>query len=263
MDEINRKAWKTKDSVDWFSHLEGWTDPGERVATERIAGEMKGQPILDIGVGGGRTVPLLRAVSEDYVAIDYTAELVEACKRRYPDVNVSIGDARDLSRFADGSLALVAFSFNGIDAVNPEDRLKVLREAHRVLRKGGVFFFSVHNVYGPGKDEGLHFGIHSTRNPLKLAVRVLRAARHAALTISNYRRYSRLRVEGDGFAIKNAAAHNHGIVIHYISLEKQLEQLSQVGFLPDPEVYSNLDGSRVTGRGDAKEIWWFHFLARK
>ena len=43
---------------------------------------VRGQPILDLGVGGGRTVPLLRAVSSDYVAVDYTPAMGEACRRR-------------------------------------------------------------------------------------------------------------------------------------------------------------------------------------
>lgn len=263
MDRINREAWRAQESVEWFRTLEGWTDAGERVATERIAAEVKGQPILDLGVGAGRTVPLLLAISQDYTAIDYTPELVAACKKKYPELRILSGDARDLSAFADQSFALLVFSFNGIDAVNPEDRMKVLREAHRVLRAGGILLFSAHNQRGPGHGEGFKLGVYLTRNPFKLALRILRALVKSVRTISNYRRYSRLNQRADGYSIMNAAAHNHGIVIHYITIEKQREQLAAAGFCPDPDIYGDLDGRLISSGDDTSRYMWFHFIARK
>src|SRR5580704_12997780 len=176
MDQINRETWRDPSTVRWYRKSEGWTDPGERAALGHVAAAAKDQPILDLGVGGGRTVPLLRAISRDYTAIDYTPELVEACKARYPDVHVLHGDARDLSRFAERSFQLAVFSFNGIDAVNSDDRITILREVHRVLRPGGVFVFSAHNREGPGPREGFTFGVNLTRNPLELAARLVRGA---------------------------------------------------------------------------------------
>jgi SAM-dependent methyltransferase len=173
MDEINRRTWRDASTVRWFRRLEGWTDRGERAALELAAVEAKDQPILDLGVGGGRTVPLLRAVSRDYVALDYTPELVAACRQKYPDADVRHGDARDLSRFADGSFRLVVFSFNGIDSVNADDRMTILREVHRVLCPGGLFLFSAHNREGPGHGEKLRFAGSSRRmiRNLKTALR--------------------------------------------------------------------------------------------
>jgi ubiquinone/menaquinone biosynthesis C-methylase UbiE len=262
MDQINRNAWRTGDSVRWFSKLEGWTDAGERAAVERVAAEARNQPILDLGVGAGRTVPLLRSISQDYRAVDYTAELVDACRQKYPDLRVYHGDARDLSEFADESFALVVFSFNGIDAVNPEDRIKVLHEARRVLRRGGIFLFSTHNQRGPGHGERLQLGIYFTRNPFKLALRVLKALIRSPLTIVNYLRYSHLSEQAEGYSIRNAAAHNHGILIQYITLEKQLQQLREAGFAANPEIFGSR-GGRVTAGEDTSRQTWFHFIARK
>ena len=84
MDEINRATWRTKATVQTFARLEGWTDPGERAAIERVAGEVRDQPILDFGVGGGGTVPLLRRLSANYTAVDYTPQLVVACQENIP-----------------------------------------------------------------------------------------------------------------------------------------------------------------------------------
>jgi SAM-dependent methyltransferase len=263
MDQINRQAWREASTVRWFRQLEGWTDEGERAAFETIASEAKDQPILDLGVGAGRTVPLLRAISRDYTALDYTPELVAACRQKYPGVNVQDGDARDLSRFANETFQLVVFSFNGIDAVTAADRVQILREVYRVLRKGGVFLFSAHNRGGPGHGEKLSLGIYRTRNPLKLAARVLGALVHAGQAVRNHVRYSKLNYQGAGYSIMNAAAHHHGILIHYTSLEHQLEQLKGAGYRSAPLVFGNVDGRRLSPGEDNSSVWWFHFLARK
>jgi SAM-dependent methyltransferase len=263
MDGINRETWRKPSTVRWFRGLQGWTDEGERAAVALLSVEATNQPILDLGVGGGRTVPLLRAISRDYVGIDYTPELVAACNKRFPDANVQDGDARDLSRFADESFQLVVFSFNGIDSVNADDRARILREVHRVLRKGGLFLFSAHNRDGPGHGEKLSFGLYGTRNPLKLAGRIAGALANAGRAIRNHVRYSKLNYEGAGYSIANAAAHQHGILIHYTSLDNQLRQLSAAGFEPTPRVFGNLDARPLSSGGDTHAMWWFHFLARK
>jgi trans-aconitate methyltransferase len=47
--------------------------------------------VLDIGVGAGHTVELMRRFGPGYQAIDYSAEMVRACQQRYPDVDVREG----------------------------------------------------------------------------------------------------------------------------------------------------------------------------
>lgn len=263
MDRINRKTWSERSTLDRLRKLEGWSDPGERAALERVTWEAKDQAILDLGVRGGRTVPLLRAISHDYVAIDCTPELVEACKTKYPYVHVEHGDARDLSRFADASFKLVVFSSTGIDAVNPDDRAAILRGVHRVLRNDGILLFSTHNHEGPGHRVMLSFGIRPTRNLVKLAVRVVRAAVRSIRTLHNYGCNSKLNWEGDGYSITNAAAHSHGLLIHYISLNRQLRELENAGFRAGPVVFDNIAGELVKPDQDTSAISWFHFVARK
>src|SRR5690554_3756700 len=46
--------------------------PAEQATFERVAALAGGRPILDIGVGGGRTVEPLRRISSDYLGIDYS-----------------------------------------------------------------------------------------------------------------------------------------------------------------------------------------------
>ncbi|HEY8088247.1 MAG TPA: class I SAM-dependent methyltransferase [Polyangiaceae bacterium] len=263
MDEINRRAWSVPSTVRSFRHREGWTDPGEGAALERVRAESVDQPILDLGVGAGRTVPMLLGISRDYVGLDYTPELVAVCRQEHPGVRIVHGDARDLSRFADRSFKLVVFSFNGIDAVNAADRITILREVHRVLRPGGAFLFSTHNRNGPGYGEGLTFGVYRARNPVKLASRVVLAMLHARRTVRNYESLSGLHEEGDGYSIRNASAHDHGILVHYITLERQRRQLEETGFQPGPLVWASSDGRPLRPGDDTSDAWWFHVVAHR
>src|ERR1035437_7473419 len=102
----NRRVYRGHDTVDLISRREGWIDAGERILVNRTADEVRTKPILDIGVGGGRTAWMLRPLSSDYVAVDYSPEMVEACRRQYAGLDVRVCDARDLSMFEDGSFAL-------------------------------------------------------------------------------------------------------------------------------------------------------------
>jgi hypothetical protein len=98
---------------------------------------------------------------------------------------------------------------------------------------------------------------------VKLAERFVVALLHATRTIRNYQSYSKLRYDGDGYSIRNASAHEHGILIHYISLKSQLSQLESLGFQPNPLVFANSDGRRLSTGDDTSDAWWFHLVVRK
>ncbi|HUN43594.1 MAG TPA: class I SAM-dependent methyltransferase [Acetobacteraceae bacterium] len=85
------------------------------------ATEALGAPILDIGVGGGRTTPLMRAISTNYCGIDYIPEMVAIARRRFPDADFRVMDAREMD-FHNGRFALTTFSYNGIDSVDVKGR---------------------------------------------------------------------------------------------------------------------------------------------
>ncbi|HEY8050313.1 MAG TPA: class I SAM-dependent methyltransferase, partial [Ramlibacter sp.] len=221
IDAINRRAWSRGSTVREYERLHGWTDPGERAAIEFAANEARGQPILDIGVGAGRTAQFLEPLAGSYVAIDYTEAMVRAFRKLHPGVRIEQMDARDLSAFFDGQFALVVFSFNGIDAVDHDGRAKVLREVHRVLRPGGRFLFSAHNNEGPGRGERPGLRIPFTWNPVKLGWRSVKALGALPRSLSNHRKYRQLNEEHDGWSMQNAGAHEFGILIMYTTLAEQ------------------------------------------
>lgn len=259
IDTNNRSTWQRARVLKAFADRDGFTDPGEALLMERLAGESRDQPILDIGIGAGRTVPYLRSLSADYVGVDYLEEMVRLTRARHPDARVELADARDLSGFADCSFGLVCFSFNGIDGLAHEDRRRVFSAVGRVLRPGGLFAYSTHNLDYPsaGRPPWDRCWL-----PDRLTGRAL--ARWAVRLPARARSYRRLRAlgaRGDGWAILVGAAYTFGIVGHYVTLEEALRELRESGYA-DVEIFGT-DGTRIRPGADTSGSPWFHLLARR
>lgn len=222
--------------------------PPEAAALERIAPEAKGRPILDIGVGGGRTVNALRAVSSDYLGVDYSQAMIDSCRRAYKGVRFEHADARNLSRWADGSFFLAVFSCNGIGMVGHADRLAILREVRRVLVPGGAFLFSTHNRASSDATAGFQFpDLEPAWNPARMAVRAARFVRRIGVRLRNRRRLRDLAEHGDGYSIINDQCHDYGTMLYYVDLEAQRRQLRDAGFLEDFEAW-DLSGAPTDAR---------------
>ena len=264
-DRINQAAWSSRCGRNGYAVASGWTDPGEAAAFAWVAQQAQHQPVLDVGVGGGRTVPLLTAISDDYIAVDYTPELVAICRRNHPGIRVQQMDARDMAAFPDESFALVVFSYNGIDAVDYTGRRAVLREFSRVLKPGGLVLFSAHNLRGPSyRQKPLHLlrMPDLSENPISACIDVARIAYSLPIGTFNYLRYSRLNRRFDGYAIRVCAAHKFGIVIMYTDMDTQRHQLAEVG-LHTEAVFGNSTGRLMQEGDDVRNDAWFHFIARK
>ena len=255
---INRVAWQGRRTLRWFARYEGWSDPGEEAALAAITDEVRGKRILDVGVGAGRTVPLLREISTDYTAIDFTEAMLDVCREKYPELRIEWGDARHLDAMDDRSFDLAVFSWNGIDAVDHADRLRILNELNRVLEDGGLLLFSTHNEHGPGCGEKpwtiRRDDFHHPKHLADLAL-------FLPLNMANHLRHRGQEVIGDGWSIRNAAAHHFGLVIHYTTLEHQLAELTAAGFEPI-EVRESEHGALVEPGTDPSS-WWMQIVARK
>jgi SAM-dependent methyltransferase len=105
-----------------------------------------GAAILDLGVGGGRTTPYLSRLATRYVGVDYSAQMLKICRKKFPYLEFVQANAADMPMFSEESFDTIIFSFNGLDTLAPYEEIeKCLRECRRLLRPGGIFIFSSHN----------------------------------------------------------------------------------------------------------------------
>lgn len=258
-DRINQRAYRRRGVLRQYRNASGWLDPGERAAVELVADAVRDGGILDIGIGGGRTAPLLRAISPDYCGVDYTSAMVSVARGRFPDIDFREMDARHLA-FPDARFRLAVFSYNGIDSVDPAGRESVLREVWRVLQPGGWFVFSALNraaaadIRWPDWSVFHGLGAHPGR--------IFRAC--AKLVVGGCNRLlGQVLNRDDGeMRIGNLAAHNFALITVFTSPSVQLRQLRDAGFTIAAIFTPNgrrVDPEQVSGTDHP----WYYYVARK
>ena len=260
LDRVNRRAYANPRVLRQFGEAKGWLDAGEQNAIAMVAESARGTPVLDLGVGGGRTAPLLRTISNDYRGIDYAPAMVAVSRQRFPDLAFLEMDARKLA-FPDNMFGLVTFSYNGIDSIDLAGRLQVLREVRRVLRPDGHFVFSALNrqsaaaarrwpdwsVFRQGGRSGLN---------------VVRGFAKLALGGFNRLRLSYLVQDAPDHSVGHISAHNFGLVALFTSVNEQVRQLHETGFTID----AILDAQGVSLATDGRQTTdaaWCYYVARK
>lgn len=260
LDRINRRAYRTRGVLRQFGTATGWLEPGEELAVRLVADSVGGAAILDIGIGGGRTAPLLRAISPDYRGIDYTPSMVALAKQRFPDVTFLEMDARSLA-FPDAAFALVTFTFNGIDSIDLQGRRGVLREVFRVLRPGGYFVFS--SLNRPEAALARRWPDWTVfRGAGKSPARLLRGCARLLVGGFNRLRRQRLILESENAAVSPLPAHNFALLTVFVALQEQLRELRDAGFVLDAMFEPR--GRRLQP-DEAQETHapWFYYVARK
>src|ERR1043165_7163322 len=90
----------------------------EAILFDQHARDYQGKRVLDIGIGAGRTTPTLANLAEGYLGIDYSAAMVDVCRKKFghlKNARFLKDDARVLESCDDASFDSAVFSFNGID----------------------------------------------------------------------------------------------------------------------------------------------------
>lgn len=260
METINRKTWENTWSIREYSRSEGYLDEGERTAFQH-ATVHGGRRILDIGIGGGRTAGLL-AQDRDYIGIDYTQPMVDRARANHPTLRFEHMDARNLSAFADASFDLVVFSFNGIDSVDQEGRVRVLEEVYRVLTPGGRFIFSTfHKDWNGFNALPDYRRVEWTMDPLRLGFRLYRYVEGGILKAIRLRKHRSLEIRAEDHAILMHGAHDFGIMVHATTRQHLLNQLAQAGFAGDP-LLMDRDG-HVLGHHWPDNLHFLYVVAEK
>jgi SAM-dependent methyltransferase len=250
LDTINRTTYAAEGVVRWYWALDVIYRV-EEVIFQSLYPVIKDGKLLDIGIGGGRTTKHLLELSKNYIGIDYTQRLAEVVKRKYPEANIYCADARELP-LCDEFFDFVLFSLNGIDYMHHEDRLRALREIHRVLLPGGVYVFSSHNRdYNGFKKLPWQEEASFSLGRLKSCLYVLAHwPRH--LTMRKY------EISTDEYAIVNDTAHGFSLLTYYIRTDDQIKQLERAGF-EQIEAY-DMAGNRVS---TDRSCPWTYYVARK
>jgi ubiquinone/menaquinone biosynthesis C-methylase UbiE len=102
--------------------------------------------VLDLACGAGRTTVRLHEMGCEVKGIDISDVLIKTAQTRFPYLSFETGSYCDLNE-KDGSYDNILISFNSLDYAYPEaEREKAVSECFRVLKKGGFFIMSSHNI---------------------------------------------------------------------------------------------------------------------
>ncbi len=126
----------------------------------KFIGQVGGKRVLDMGCGEGYSTRMLARSGAKVIGIDISRRMIELARReerRRPlGIRYEVGSFSDLSIFPDKSFDAVVSFMALMDSPNLD---RALREAFRVIRKGGDFFFNITHPcfvtrgYGWLKDE--------------------------------------------------------------------------------------------------------------
>ncbi|HUQ66134.1 MAG TPA: class I SAM-dependent methyltransferase [Flavitalea sp.] len=145
--QINAEAYRTEEAIEKYSHYGLY--PNERYLFEKYFS--KDKFILDLACGAGRTTLRLNELGYQVKGVDLSDKLIEIARTRFPSIRFETGNYCDIQEY-DASVDNILISHNGLDYAYPEtQRIKAISECARVIKQGGYFIFSGHNI------KSLHF----------------------------------------------------------------------------------------------------------
>ncbi len=232
----------------------------EDVILSYLSGELRDKAILDIGVGGGRTVPYLTSLSQDYTGVDYSDSMLKYCAEKYRDTKLLLCDARNMDVFEDGAFDAVFCCWNMLDDANHADRCRMLREIHRVLRQQGRFIFSAHNLDFKRRSAYEFRGFVFAPDPFELIKQNAVRLKRYFQGILNHLYHSRHEEHTPEYSIVNDPSHSFSLLTYYIRKENQVKQLEALGFSDIQMVDEH--GDFISLDYDCRD-GWIYYIARK
>ncbi len=248
--ESNKEVYASKKIVQHYERYSPSLQKPEETILSILKPHLGGMRMLDIGVGGGRTTVYFGPLVKSYTAIDFSAGMIELCRKKFGTAPYSprfeVCDVRDLSLFADASFDLVLFSFNGLDNITYEDRVKAMREMKRVCAPGAWFCLSSHNLLSLPYFFKLKFRWH----PVKFLRSVLlrrKLLRRNADAIRNFPTADHVIIYDD--------VYDFGLYTNYMRPSFQVEELQKAGF-KDVKVFGS-DG-KETSDPSLTDFWLYY-----
>jgi len=120
-----------------------------------------GDKVLDVACGNARLYQLFveqgRVDGISYTGVDFSEELLNMARKRFPDIDVRLGEMQKLP-FADNSFDIVFCLAAFHHLPKDENRLIALKEMARVLKSGGVVIMTNWHLYSDWAKEKLEAG---------------------------------------------------------------------------------------------------------
>lgn len=269
MNVSNKSAYEDSYVVSIYTSKSGLQKPEQRIL-QMLKSELQNMRMLDIGVGAGRTTYHFANLAMEYVGMDYSENMTRACRERFPNAPENISfvtcDARNLEIFDSDYFDFVLFSFNGIDSLDHAGRIEALGEIKRVCKKGGIFFFSSHNLNSVTRLFSIRDNIRDffssevqnfPKSPRQLLKRVVFPV------IARLLNPSPEKLKEMRYVIIRDGAHRFRIKNYYIMPEEQIKQLNEVGF--DVVGVYCLNGEDVNDRSSLEHItdYWIYYMCKK
>jgi ubiquinone/menaquinone biosynthesis C-methylase UbiE len=248
----NEKTYASAGVVRYYEQI-NQLQPAEQLIFDRLSDRLPTMKVLDLGVGAGRTTQYLVDRAAEYVGIDSSAEMIAACQLRFPDAQFEVCDARDMGCFETGYFDFVLFSFNGIDYVDHDDRLKILQEIHRVSKPKAIFYFSSHNLQSFEQSFQAQWSWNPIATYTNLVMLGILKVVNPSLTLT--------KLQALPWAIVKDESHNFRLNTYYIRPEDQIKQL--MDWFENIQVYSWKQSVELDDRASNVDQWLYYCCTTK
>jgi len=256
----NKNTYLKEDIVEEYVSENHLQEPEKCILECLMKKGLNKMSMLDIGVGGGRTTLYFAEHVRKYVGLDYSENMINACKTRFVNKKNSIfllGDVRDMKNIEDNTFDFILFSFNGLDYISHEDRLKALSEIHRVGKPDAYFCFSTHNLQSWNMIFG--FWQQFSINPKKMLVNFyywiqVRYIYNKNIAIGKLKNLS--------YTILNDGGHHFQLQTYYIYPKDQVKQLSK--WFKEIKIFSLRTGKEIEEDKvlDINKDRWLYYLCK-
>lgn len=238
----NKNTYQSQKIVKRYTSLDKLFKP-ERTILKIFKNKLINMRMLDIGVGGGRTTYYFAPLVKEYLGIDYSEQMINACKKRFSNysnkISFKLCDVRSMRILKDNYFDFILVSSNGLDYISHNDRIKALKEIKRVGKKGGYFFFSTHNLLSIDK----LLQIKLSLNPIDASRNIVR---YLLLKILN-KNFSKSKKEK--YTLINDGAHQFRLLTYYINPKEQIKQLNNLQF-KNIRVFSPETGKEIVKKSE-------------
>jgi SAM-dependent methyltransferase len=159
MDEIAKRIIPTYDSIvdEFYQRTKDLEEKAMAERTEFASLLKKGGKILDLGCGHGRDCKIFSDWGFKVIGTDLSTESLKKAKQVAPEAEFRIMDFLDMD-FKGETFDGIWFNA-GLLCVEKKNAVKVLKDIHKALVGGGVFFMSVKEGHGEGFEMDKRYGL--------------------------------------------------------------------------------------------------------